>query len=812
MSVYSSLLQSDLGSTLHDRERREQRCIVKTDLLRARRYGMCEPARHGRLKYTCGGMVFIWDPVKNVAITSYPLEPRNNNGTAQQQRSGSKYTDPILIAKSESHEKAYLHELHQNARKDIIRDKKAWKSHTVLVVDMSGSMRTDDVNGARCRSDGVWTCLARDFVRQPIEEGLSGLHDLVSVVVMREQAEVVLRYEPTDMVLYNKLVDLREWSTLKPASHGNYIPALHKAEELLRVNDLGTCAPSLFFFSDGKPSDSYKADIAPLMGKIASRFGRRLTVCCIGMAGRDEDFSTLEDMTAEAKAFGATASFNKPSLSADSLSHIVSTHATSLTSTKSELTDLKTGKAKQVRTDVVRERRGTVDDGVAPDPNEWRIFGLDDDSWVDKISKWHGRSGEFYQVIDHRCFLCFRTVVDDTYRLLRRGHRLCECQVLHFCQWCAQMRAATFNHSDDACRHMASKRRKGFYQKDQVPSFSVAWKKTCFGEGAERLAFKFRFLDANGNFTGPKMVAKESRFVQDVEAKSDSYLTSSNHEYHRAFMRTQALASKFADQYNAHVEQLARDFDSPRIRKFPRIRFLEPMVIQLIHEGESVNVLVEPMLEGNYAKVNNNFGGLASVRSNQHDSQDRTADLLLGRTPSQTSNAGRLSRAGTTVGGGLLGAIVEGSEDEESDSDGDDSFDEHAPRSERTDDQEECFDRFFIGDNKPRQCQLARKEIPDVDFAHAFSHFSYVRSGGKLMVVDLQGTLDVKPDGSREYVFTDPAVHQRKRPGWTKYNFGRTDRGMRGINAFFKTHECNDACRFLGLEPRRKGRRQKATS
>jgi hypothetical protein len=44
-------------------------------------------------------------------------------------------------------------------------------------------------------------------------------------------------------------------------------------------------------------------------------------------------------------------------------------------------------------------------------------------------------------------------------------------------------------------------------------SYSVAWKKQAFGEGAERLAFKFRFLsvESKNRFVGPVMVAKESR-------------------------------------------------------------------------------------------------------------------------------------------------------------------------------------------------------------------------------------------------------------------------------------------------------------
>ena len=30
-------------------------------------------------------------------------------------------------------------------------------------------MRRDDINGARCRSDGVWIALARDFIKRQLE-------------------------------------------------------------------------------------------------------------------------------------------------------------------------------------------------------------------------------------------------------------------------------------------------------------------------------------------------------------------------------------------------------------------------------------------------------------------------------------------------------------------------------------------------------------------------------------------------------------------------------------------------------------------
>lgn len=135
----------------------------------------------------------------------------------------------------------------------------------VLVVDMSGSMRRDDVNGARCRSDGVWMALARDFVKEQLEKldrhddnvDAQLVVDVVSVVLMiRDGAEVILKAEPMDWMLYNRFIDYREWSLIKPSGHGFNIPALEKAEELLELSrNIGSCSLSLVFFSDGKPSD-----------------------------------------------------------------------------------------------------------------------------------------------------------------------------------------------------------------------------------------------------------------------------------------------------------------------------------------------------------------------------------------------------------------------------------------------------------------------------------------------------------------------------------------------------------------------------
>lgn len=71
----------------------------------------------------------------------------------------------------------------------------------------------------------------------------------------------------------------------------------------------------------------------------------------------------------------------------------------------------------------------------------------------------------------------------------------------------------------------------------------------------------------------------------------------------------------------------------------------------------------------------------------------------------------------------------------------------------------------------------------------ALSHFSFQHTRGKYLLVDLQG---IKTN-SNQYLLTDPAFHSKLS------NCGETDLGYRGIESFFKTHECSESCRALKL-------------
>jgi hypothetical protein len=100
------------------------------------------------------------------------------------------------------------YEKHEAANRILISNA-AWTSHTVIVVDQSGSMRKADVEGGASRSDAVWTTLALEFIAKQIQ-GVSAVQssDVVTIITMKIEAIIVVDREPLDWILFNKIVDL----------------------------------------------------------------------------------------------------------------------------------------------------------------------------------------------------------------------------------------------------------------------------------------------------------------------------------------------------------------------------------------------------------------------------------------------------------------------------------------------------------------------------------------------------------------------------------------------------------------------------
>ena len=69
---------------------------------------------------------------------------------------------------------------------------------------------------------------------------------------------------------------------------------------------------------------------------------------------------------------------------------------------------------------------------------------------------------------------------------------------------------------------------------------------------------------------------------------------------------------------------------------------------------------------------------------------------------------------------------------------------------------------------------------------HAFSHWTWAHTKGKVLICDLQG---VRRDD--RYVLTDPAICS------TDMTYGESDTGIVGMAHFFDTHKCTSFCSRL---------------
>ena len=701
-------------SSAHGRQRRSERLISKRDLQAAVKYGERAPSYtdKGELRwmYTFRGIVYITDETSRHEITSWPLPAFG--------------FDVPLVDITQRMLRAH------RAAKRALGNPASWTSHTVAVVDQSGSMRNTDVDGGATRSDAVWLTLALTWVDAEIKAGNRTSTDVMSVVSMRNNSEVVVDAEPVDWILFNKLVGLLRES--KPTQGGNYLAAIDLAERCLMRNTMGSCATALLFFSDGRPSermprvqpsrsckttkytpkdsrDARDKMLASRIGQLASRFGRRLTVGSIGFADPSEEFSTLQAMTKACEDYGCQATFHKPSLTAESLQSILSNLSSTLTTTKTELTELGGSKQRTVR-DVKRESYSQIKLGETHvNESDW---------WIYK-----GPSVTRYKRVEGP--------------RVYRGNR--------------RFPAPKFD------------KLKAF---EHEKAFGIAHHQRAFGEGAERLVYRLREIDRAGKFVGPWLVAKQSRFVEEVGSKDQDV-----QEFHRTFCATQQIAARIAKTFNRKLGEI------PGVKgNTPRIEFLECHVLRLYdRELGEFGVLTEKMLDHRkYKKWNSNNGYVAGM-SKGHDAAG--AKSIEGAFASLDLNA--------TVLPENLGAIVEEDEEGEEWDDSDASDEELVPEE----------------DGRDLQCASAMDHRRGVKFSvedipQAFSCFSYKYSKRKYLVCDLQGVLD-QTRSPPCFELTDPVIHYRSNNN-RKNVFGRTDRGQSGMDAFFKTHTCSELCHALG--------------
>jgi hypothetical protein len=203
-------------SSEHGRLRREQRDIDKRDLQKALKYGTHERAWGRRWKVDYDGITFITDSSMRREVTAYPSPLPNVP------------TDLNMEAEHEK-TKRLLHQKPELAT-----------SHTVIIVDNSGSMldKKNDIHLYRDSQNAAFSFTALEFVAEQILSNTAVNSDLVSLIKFSSQPSVEILREPINWTVYNKILTHRNTDKFVDRQsapyldlslgRSNFIPALTK--------------------------------------------------------------------------------------------------------------------------------------------------------------------------------------------------------------------------------------------------------------------------------------------------------------------------------------------------------------------------------------------------------------------------------------------------------------------------------------------------------------------------------------------------------------------------------------------------------
>lgn len=718
--------------TNHGRQRQLERQIPLRDVQAAIKYGTATPHVNPNLMiYTHNGLKHIIERSTSRLITAMvstiQLDFKTVTSRDMKQhkqamerihRKGSKEPGEI---KPEEVLSSNMKSNQNNSDAVYPPIRSCWKSHSVLIVDRSGSMRNSDVAGCRTRLGAVWLSIAQDFINHRIESGIAGDQDVVTIILMGNHAKVLIDKWPTDAVLYNRIVqfffdsekaDVKyargekcnpNW--IRPYGHGCYGPALALAEKVIHDFDDSSSILQLLVLSDGKPSDSCilkvknaNDSIKEAVGNMASKYGRRFNFAAIGM-GNMKDYDCLKDMTECAKEYGAhLSSFQVPAMSCAKIGAAMSSVATTLSLCQTKLNGNTNGGYKRVRSCFRESTKSIPALTEWVDNTEFHIYS------IEKVERYE-------------------------YRVLPDGSKA--------------FQSVPLLHKE---------------------AQGVAIKRKAFGEGSERLAFQFFEISEDGSsVVGEPLVAKKSRFIDDDEILNDGNeeegLWKDKDRFAKRFCKIQTKARECAEAFNRKLDSFP-SLDPDTVR----VSFIDCYVYYLNdrNHGESA-VVVEPKLEGRFEKWNNNNGWMKES------------------TPKK-------SRKSDTNSNHKMASIAEGNENvDHSDTDENSGKENEVIVLDDSDDDDGVIDLTGLDD----YITVTKNEV-----AQAFSHFSYVYSGKKMLVCDLQGVYDTQ---KKLFRWTDPVVHYHNPSDDPKNchkrgRHGRTDMGQKGIQNFFKSHQCNPLC------------------
>ncbi|KAG7371673.1 alpha-kinase family protein [Nitzschia inconspicua] len=533
-----TILSSD-----HGRLRREQRDIRKRDLQKALKYGSRQLSWGQRYMIKYDGIVFITDKTCRKEVTAFPA--------------------PMDLAPVD--DKSYTE--HEGAKEVIEKKPEMCSSHTVLVIDTSGSMKTHDIKLHRDRQVAAFTTVALEYVAEQLFNESANNRDVVSLIEFNNRAQIVFEREPVSWILFNKLLKRRdiekrfvdrEYGRVTDSIHydSNYLPALEEAEKILQKGFHDDCALSLFFISDGSPTDAGHLGITPMaagrmmkekVSAIAVRFVDHINMSFVGFGNSYLDFSSLESIC---KAANEAAGIELATFFyCDKLAHSVGTAVTSLaSSTMLTKTALMTGgrlTKKNMRTDIISEAN--------TDASQWDFFLI---------------IGHYAYHPETEDFVPFGGLPPGAFTEENRE----EVQTMIKC--------------------------------NAYPPWLALNKAHC-GTGAERVAFRCQLADGptSMKFRLGHLVAKETLRTDRI----DELIS-----FHKSFCETQSLAAHLANQFNKRL----RGLPNYSRETTPRVSFLKCTVLLLDDPqwpGGERGVLVEKQLDTvkfGWRKWNNNFGGV----------------------------------------------------------------------------------------------------------------------------------------------------------------------------------------------------------
>eukprot|EP01035_Chromulina_nebulosa_P019632 gene19632-25543_t len=539
MLLHTSCIEFEASE--HGTIRRNQRDIKIRDLQAAVKYGIREPGYPSRKdgkprwKFTYAGVVYITDDTCTKEITSYAVEIpfQKANVTAR-------ITDQYLEAK-----------------KRISANNLIIQSHSLIVVDKSGSMRSSDLNGFRTRAKAVYNCIAEDFIAPQLHyQRVGGVLDVVTLIEMRDSPQLIFKNEPISWVLYNKIIDMADLNDCR--FHGHYFPTISKVYEIMTSEEYRHCSSSLIFLSDGAPSDNnifyfgeFPSNLYSLITRLCKSLGSKLSFTTVGFG--ECNFQVLQQMSLTAKSAGSTGDFFSSGINSEALTMALQSSLASLAESKRLLSSIDVTKTSNTETNkkkLLQNKETFTNKPDLHDPRMWQIYQSDQTMTAKRFNIiFEERNNRFVPKVN-------------------------EVPLLH----------------------------------SESTGFAIC--KEYLGEGAERIVYKFTEIDKNNNPVGDPLVSKDSKYDLDDNI--------SQFKFHEKFVKTQMKANSFATKFNRRLDQL--NLDVPRISFLEASIYSWVIKDKKSFNQSDLSVLVEKRLKTKYYhKWNDNCGGVDGLDRDTFD-------------------------------------------------------------------------------------------------------------------------------------------------------------------------------------------------